>query len=142
MAKDLLPVFDTSAYITYDEQVSAQVLYSKMPAVVLFELISTSIDKSTFQKYDAWRVALSKADKILTPTFSDWYETSKLIRNLYLRSGLQQSKIKTLRNDALIARLPYKNKGFIVTVDVDDYEIIQTEMKDLQIISANDFFGF
>ena len=112
-----------------------------MPTVVLFELVATSIDKSTYQKFDALRIALNKKNQILTPTMSDWWETSRVIRNLYLRADIQDSKIKTLRNDALIARLANKNKGFVVTEDVDDFKIIKREITDLKIMSAKDFFG-
>jgi hypothetical protein len=72
---------------------------------------------------------------------SDWWETSRVIRNLYLRTDIQDSKIKTLRNDALIARLATKNKGFVVTEDIDDFKIIRREMPDLKVISDKEFFG-
>jgi hypothetical protein len=72
---------------------------------------------------------------------SDWWETSRVIRNLYLRTDIQDSKIKTLRNDALIARLATKNKGFVVTEDIDDFKIIRHEMPDLKVISDKEFFG-
>ena len=53
----------------------------------------------------------------------------------------QESKLKTLRMDALIARLAIKNDGFIVTVDFDDFELIKKAIPNLQITSAKDFFG-
>ncbi len=43
--------------------------------------------------------------------------------------------------DALIARLALKSNNFIVTVDIDDFEIIKWDMKELVIVSAEDFFG-
>ncbi|MCY7347849.1 MAG: hypothetical protein LH614_16755 [Pyrinomonadaceae bacterium] len=43
---------------------------------------------------------------------------------------------------ASIARLSIKQKdSFLVTDDVDDFLIIKREMKDLQVISADEFFA-
>lgn len=142
MALDLKPVFDASVFIAYGAPIEEEILSSLVPSVVLFELVATSLDKSLFQKYAALRIALEKKSQILTPSASDWWETSKVVRNLYLRSGEQASKVKTLRNDALIARLAVQNKGYVVTVDVDDFQIIKKEVKDLQIMAATKFFGF
>jgi predicted nucleic acid-binding protein len=68
-------------------------------------------------------------------------ETAKMIRRMYLTKISQETKLKTLRMDALIARLAVKNDGFVVTVDVDDFELIKKVLPDLQIISASKFFG-
>ncbi len=51
------------------------------------------------------------------------------------------SKLRTLQNDALIARLAVKNGGFVVTMDVDDFEIIKREMPKLEVVSADYFFS-
>jgi len=45
-----------------------------------------------------------------------------------------------LRNDALIARLAVINDGFVVTHDIDDFQIIQKVMPNLKILSAREFF--
>ena len=54
--------------------------------------------------------------------------------------GIQHSKLKTLRNDALIARLAVTHNGFVVTHDVDDFELIRKVMPDLHVVPANEFF--
>ena len=54
----------------------------------------------------------------------------------------QQTKLKTLRNDALIARLAVVHDGFVITHDTDDFQIIQKVMPNLKIMSAKDFFEF
>ena len=112
-----------------------------MPSIVLFELSATSIDLSTLQKYDRWRGLLSKNHRLLTPSAADWWETANAIRRLYLKNTAAVSKLKTLQNDALIARLAVKNKGFVVTMDVDDYEIIRREMPKLEVVSGDYFFS-
>ena len=56
--------------------------------------------------------------------------------------GEQPSKIKTLRNDALIARMAIIHDGFVVTHDVDDFQMIQKVIPNLKIMSAQEFFEF
>jgi predicted nucleic acid-binding protein len=109
---------------------------------VFFELISTSIDKSTFELYSEWHRDLKKEERILTPTENDWWETAKAIRRLYINKVAPQTKLITLRTDALIARIVAKQKdAFLVTDDVDDFQIIKREMNELKIISAAEFFA-
>jgi len=114
---------------------------SLFPTVVLYELVATSIDDSTLQKYERWRISLNKINGIINPTAKDWRETSKAIRRLYRMKAAPQSKLKTLRNDALIARLAVMHDGFVVTYDVDDFQIIQKAMPKLEVISAVEFFS-
>lgn len=139
MAKS--PIFDTSSVIQYSENVELLYHSALFPSIVFFELIATSTDESTFKKYSRWHNALKKANRMLTPTENDWWETAKMIRRMYRNKIAQETKLKSLRMDALIARLAVKNDGFIVTVDVDDFELIKKAMPDLQIISASKFFG-
>lgn len=80
-------------------------------------------------------------DRIVSPTEVDFWEAGKSINRLYKNKVAQESKLKSLRMDALIARLTIKNKAFIVTVDVDDFETIRKDMKSLVIVSAADFFS-
>jgi hypothetical protein len=41
----------------------------------------------------------------------------------------------------LIARLAVKNHGFVVTADVDDFEILKREIPKLEVVSAAYFFS-
>ena len=79
---------------------------------------------------------------MINPMASDWWEISKAIRRLYLMETEQPSKIKTLRNDALLARLAVMHDGFIVTHDIDDFQIIQKVMPNLKIMAAQEFFDY
>ena len=64
------------------------------------------------------------------------------MRRLYVNKIAPQTKLITLRTDALIARLSIKQKdSFIVTDDIDDFLIIRREMKNLKVISADEFFA-
>ncbi len=134
------PIFDTSVFSDYTDYIDKIILSVLFPTVVLFELMATSIDESNLKKYERWRILLNKNDCLINPTASDWWETSKAIRRLYLMQSEQPTKLKTLRNDALIARLAVINEGFVVTHDIDDFQIIQKVMPDLKILSAQDFF--
>ncbi len=136
------PIFDTNTIETYSNEIENLVEFSYFPSIIFFELIATSIDKSTFEKYTRWHNVLKKNERILTPTENDWWETSKAIRRMYLNKSAQQSMLKTLRIDSLIARLSVKNQNtFIVTLDVDDFLIIKKEMPNLNVVNALEFFN-
>jgi predicted nucleic acid-binding protein len=134
------PIFDTCVFSDYADYVDKIILSVLFPTIVLYELAATSVDESSLKKYERWRVLLNKNDCLINPTASDWWETAKSIRRLYLMQNAQPTKIKTLRNDALISRLAVIHDGFVVTHDVDDFQIIQKVMPDLKIISAKEFF--
>ena len=136
------PICDTSVFSDYGDYIDRIILSVLFPTIVLFELVATSIDESALKKYERWRVLLNKNNCLINPTPSDWWETSKAIRRLYLMADEQPSKIKTLRNDALIARLAAVHDGFVVTHDVDDFQMIQKVMPNLKIMSAQEFFEF
>ena len=136
------PIFDTSVFPDYAVRIENLLLSCLFPTIVFYELVATSIDDSTLQKYERWRVLANKNKLLINPTASDWWETSKAIRRLYLMQGEQPTKIKTLRNDALIARLAVMHDGFVVTHDIDDFQIIQKVMPNLKIIAANEFFDY
>ena len=136
------PMFDTSVFPDYAVRIENLLLSCLFPTLVFYELVATSIDDSTLQKYERWRVLANKNKLLINPTASDWWETSKAIRRLYLMQGEQPTKIKTLRNDALIARLAVMHDGFVVTHDIDDFQIIQKVMPNLKIIAANEFFDY
>lgn len=121
-------------------QIENLLLSCLFPTIVFYELVATSIDDSALQKYERWRVLSNKNKLLINPTASDWWETSKAIRRLYLLKNEQPTKLKTLRNDALIARLAVVHDGFVVTHDTDDFQMIQKVMPNLKIISAKDFF--
>lgn len=136
------PIFDTNSVIKYRAEIMKNFDFLYFPSIVFFELVATSTDKSTFDLYSDWHRELKKIDRILTPTENDWWETAKTIRRLYINKIAPQTKLVTLRTDALIARIVVKQKdAFLVTDDVDDFQIIKREMKKLRIISAEEFFA-
>jgi predicted nucleic acid-binding protein len=139
MAKS--PVFDTSVFSPFKKQIEREIAFALLPSVVLYELTATSIDESTLKKYDRWRNLLIENSRLLTASQTDWWETAKAVRRLYLKKTAPVSKLKTLQNDALIARLAVKNRGFVVTQDVDDYEILKREMPALEVVSGDYFFS-
>jgi predicted nucleic acid-binding protein len=135
------PIFDTSAIIEYSFEVERFYHSAFFASIVFFELIATSADQSTMKKYSRWRDGLKKANRILSPTEADFWETGKTINRMYLNKIAQESKLKKLRMDALIARLAVKSRNFIVTADVDDFQIIKKEMKSLIVVPADAFFS-
>ena len=141
MARKTTPIFDTSVFPDYESQIGGMLLSSLSTSIVFFELIATSIDNAALQKYERWRILAQKNDLLLNSTAIDWWETSKAVRRLYLMKGTQPTKLRTIRNDALIARLAVVHDGFVVTHDVDDFQLIQKVMPNLKVMSAPDFFG-
>jgi predicted nucleic acid-binding protein len=135
------PIFDTSVFSDYAGEIEKIYTSALFPTVVLYELIATSIDDSTLQKYERWRITLNKINGIINPTAKDWWETSKAVRRLYLMKAAPQSKLKAIRNDALISRLTVIHDAFVVTHDVDDFQIIQKAISKLDVISASEFFS-
>jgi hypothetical protein len=111
MAKRTFPVFDTSIFSDYVSEIEEMLETSLFTSIVLFELVASSIDNGSLRKYERWRRLAVDSNQFLTPSSDDWWETSKAIRRLYLMKEIQSSKLKTLRNDGLIARLAVKNRG-------------------------------
>jgi len=141
MARKITPIFDTSVFPDYESQIVGMLLSSLSTSIVFFELVATSIDSSVMQKYERWRTLAANSKQMLNPTATDWWETSKAVRRLYLMKNAQPTKLRKLRNDALIARLAVIHNGFIVTHDVDDFQMIQKVMPDLKVMAADKFFG-
>ncbi len=136
------PIFDTSSVIKYRTEIKKYFETLYFPSMVFFELVATSINQDELKLYSDWRRDLNAEKRILSPTENDIWETAKAIRRLYINKTAAQTKLITLRTDALIARLSIKQKdSFIVTDDVDDFLIIKREMKDLRVISADEFFA-
>ena len=139
---DTRPIFDTSTIIKYRSQSKPFFRVAYFPSLVFFELVSTSINQDELKLYSDWHRDFKKDNRILSPTENDIWETAKAIRRLYINKVAPQTKLLTLRTDALIARLSIKQKdSFIVTDDVDDFLIIKREMRDLRVISADEFFA-
>jgi hypothetical protein len=136
------PIFDTSSVIKYRREIKKYFETLYFPSIVFFELVATSINQDELKIYSDWRRDLNAEKRILSPTENDIWETAKAIRRMYINKVAPQTKLITLRTDALIARLSVKQKdSFIVTDDFDDFQIIKREMNDLKIISADDFFA-
>lgn len=139
---DTHPIFDTSTIIKYRSRAKPYFRVAYFPSLVFFELVSTSINQDELKLYSDWHRDFKKNDRILSPTENDIWETAKAIRRLYVNKAAPQTKLVTLRTDALIARLSVKQKdSFIVTDDADDFQIIKREMPNLRLISADEFFA-
>ncbi len=136
------PIFDTNVVIKYRHLLKPFLRIAYFPSIVFFELVSTSINQDELKLYSEWHRKFVKENRVLTPTENDWWETAKAIRRMYINKVAPQTKLVTLKTDALIARLSVKKEGsFIVTNDVDDFQLIKREMPDLRVISDDEFFS-
>ncbi len=116
--------------------------------VVYYELTATTVEQPNLKLYEKWHRGFFKDGLLLTPAMTDWYETAKLVRRLRFgeksASHGRTPKIpnaQKLQNDALIARTAWTNDCFIVTDNVGDFLLFLPFMKNLEIISAEEFFS-
>jgi predicted nucleic acid-binding protein len=142
------PVVDMNVFVEYKNSIT-DYHFSKMAlsSVVLYELTATTIDKSLWQKYTAWRKAYTKLNRFLVPTSNDWWEASKIVSRIRFgeKSAAQGKTPKlpdaqTLQNDTLIARTAYAQKYFVVTSNLTDFQKIQQFLK-VEIVSADEYFA-
>lgn len=118
-----------------------------LSSVVLYELVAANIDHATLQLYSSWKKSFSESKRFLVPTATDWFECSKLIRNMLRgnksRTSGRVAKVTSAQqqqNDALIARTASLHDCFVVTENVKDFERFQPYMKELIVVPADYFF--
>lgn len=138
------PLLDTNVLIERDipPSILAKVYFS---SVVLYELTAANIDNSTFKRYASWRTTY--ADRLLTPTSQDWFECSKIIRNL-LQGSKSRAKgypgkitsAQQQQNDVLIARTAWLHNCFVVTNNVRDFARFEPYMQGMVVVPSDDFF--
>ena len=138
------PLLDTNVFISgkYSASIFDKMYFS---SVVLYELIAANIDEATFKYYASWRKQYP--ERIITPNATDWFECSKLIRNM-LRGEKSQTKGRVQKttsaqqqqNDALIARTAWRHDCFVVTNNERDFHKFEPYMKGLDIVPADYFF--
>lgn len=141
------PLLDTNVFIEYAVPAS---VFSRMfvSSVVLYELVAANIDDSDLAIYTSWRKSFGESKRLLTPTATDWFECSKLIRNMMRGSksrttGLTRkiTSAQQQQNDALIARTATLHDCFVVTKNIRDFEKFQPFLKGLVIVPADYFFN-
>ena len=59
------PLLDTSVFPTYKKEIEQRFEFIYFSTIVLYELTASTIDQSTLQKYERWKIALNKADRLL-----------------------------------------------------------------------------
>lgn len=141
------PVFDMNVFVEYEKILTVEdVAKMALSAVVLYELTATTIDKSRWQKYTAWRKYYEKDNLYLVPTAEDWWQTSKLVSRIRFGEKSvargktpKMSNAQKLQNDALIARTAFARKFFVVTSNTEDFRKIQ-QFLDVEVVSAKEYF--
>ena len=136
------PLLDTSVFSTYIKQIDENLESFHFSIVVFYELMASMIDESTLQKYHNWLVILSKNEKLLIPTKTDWITAAKSVRRLrHLKLINKNLSPTALQNDALIARSSFMHKCFVVTDNIRDYQLLQKVMPNLEVIPAKEYFS-
>lgn len=67
MAKKTFPVFDTSVFADYSDDIGNRILTLPFPTIVFYELIATSIDESALQRYERWRSTAKQKRNVAQP---------------------------------------------------------------------------
>ncbi len=142
------PVFDMNVFIEYKKSITDYHLAKMaLSSVVLYELTATTIDKSDWQKYTAWRKLFTKDGLYLVPNSDDWWESSKIVSRIRFgeKSAAQGKTPKLpdaqkLQNDALIARTVYARKFFPVTSNLSGFQKIR-QFLNVEIVSAEEYFN-
>ncbi len=142
------PVFDMNVFIEYKTSIT-DYHFSRMAlsSIVLYELTATTIDKSIWQKYTAWRKIFTDLDRFLVPTADDWWESAKIVSRLrFGEKSASQGKTpkladaQKLQNDVLIARTAYAQKFYVVTSNLSDFQKIR-QFLNVEIVSADEYFA-
>lgn len=118
-----------------------------LSSVVLYELVAANIDQATFKMYESWKSAFRASNRLLVPTGTDWFECSKLVRNMLrgqksLTRGMvpKVTSARQQQNDALIARTAWLHNCFVVTNNVRDFARFEPYMQGLVVVPAASFF--
>ncbi len=143
------PLFDTNVFLNYKRRLTSdETARAAMSAVVLYELVATTNDKSRRQYYEGLRANYQRSNLLLVPTANDWWEAAKLVSRLRFgdkAAGHGKTPPLTdaqrLQNDVLIARTAALNGCYVVTSNVDDFLRIKTFLNRLEVVSADDYFS-
>ena len=141
------PVFDMNVFVEYENIMTEKdITKMALSAVVLYELTATTIDKSRWQNFTAWRKAFTELDRYLIPTSEDWWESSKIVSRMrFGEKSVSQGKTpkdpnaQKRQNDVLIARTAFAQKFFVVTSNLEDFRKIR-QFLDVEIVSAQEYF--
>ncbi len=142
------PIFDMNVFVEYEKLLTEKdISRMALSAVMLYELTATTIDKSLWQKYTAWRKAFTDLDRFLVPNSEDWWEASKIVSRIrFGEKSASQGKTpklpdaQKLQNDVLIARTAYARKFFVVTSNLSDFYKIR-QFLNVVIVSAEEYFA-
>ena len=147
--KDWKPVFDTDIFATYRKYLTKKDFQiMSLSILVLYELVARPVRQEEFDLFDGWREKYKNLDRLIIPTYDDIWTSAQAIRKMRLDEQRQHKgttpameNATAFQNDALIARTAWTNNCFIVTADVDDFSLFLPFMKNLEIVSAEDFFS-
>jgi predicted nucleic acid-binding protein len=140
-------VFDTNIFIEYDipDNLLKEMAVS---TIVLFELSSTTNDKSARKAVERLWQQSKKKKRLITPDDDDWREAGKILSRLrFGEKSASKGKTPKLPNaeritrDALIARTVFKKKYLLVTQNTKDFKLI-SRFCSVNFVSGKDFFGY
>jgi predicted nucleic acid-binding protein len=126
-------IIDTNIYIDYfNSGKYAQVIYQEeypqiiyVSSIVLMELMAGSFSRADVAIVNNMVKVARAANKIVTPIYTDYVETGRILAKLQSEKGYDLKKVYSLTNDVLIALSARRIGATVVTQNRRDFEAIQ-----------------
>lgn len=120
-------IFDTSILI---DQIRSDKYHARIPSVIgpirISSVVLAELARGAVTKIDAKILrALTKNQKILTPTEKNWIESGELLANMRADHGFESTKLRDLHFDVLIALTARSCGACLITSNRADFELIR-----------------
>jgi predicted nucleic acid-binding protein len=128
-------LLDTNVYIKACQAEEKRIQFRKtffpllpatvLSAVVAYELYVNAQDRHTRRLVQELISPMERTGRVVSPTFADWIETSKVIAAIEEKDRSWRSKLPMLLNDILIALCARRVGATLITYNKDDFRLIR-----------------
>ena len=127
-------ILDTSVYIGHWERgLHAETLAAVRKAFVVRHSLVVLSELRRGARTSAARQMVDSLERLAhiqwAPTGDDWWEASRLIRDLGDRQGWDGNKRRDFQNDALIGLTAHRHGATVVTANQRDFEILARALR-------------
>jgi predicted nucleic acid-binding protein len=96
-----------------------------LSATVAYELSVNAKNRRTQELVTDFVAHFARVSRIITPTFDDWIEASKIMSSIAEKERSWRSKLPALLNDILIALSARRIGAMLLTYNRDDFLLIR-----------------
>jgi predicted nucleic acid-binding protein len=128
-------LLDTNVYIDAFRSQAKRTLFRQtyfpllplthLSAVVAYELQVNARDALTQNLLHEFIHPLERTGRLVTPTFADWIEASRIVGSIIKKDQSWRSKLPGLLNDILIALCARGVGATLLTYNKEDFQLIQ-----------------